>query len=83
MTSLTRLTALSMEIPFRMLEFPFLMSAAMMDALLADSELRNWDRTSDKDRADDQASVPTRTRRHRISQAARRPRVVPRTRKAA
>ena len=38
MSSLTRMTSAMFEIPFRMFELPFVMSAAFMDAIVSASD---------------------------------------------
>lgn len=41
MGPITRLTEAMFEVPFRMFELPFVMSAVFMDALVSDSGLTN------------------------------------------
>ena len=63
--SLTRMTAAMFEIPFRMMEFPVLMSTAVVDAMMSNDLAGDWtgnrgDRQHTRRRT---ASAPRRRRR--------------------
>lgn len=75
MSSFTKMTSAMFEIPFRMFELPFVMSAAFMDAIVAASDTT--------DIAKQTGVSKHRTRRGTHGAAKHRPRVVSHERHAA
>lgn len=83
MNSITRMTNLMLEIPFRMLEAPFLMSAAVMDVFLDNTASESGSRREENIDRESQTLGKSTANHRRSPRTSRGVRMVSHSRKAA